>query len=156
MTIFDNNIYDNTLYGLANDDTAHQVDAENNYWGCTDGPGNPGCDSVYGDVDYDPWLTEATEECNVCDEGGNGGGCFIATAAYGTSSAMEIGVLRAFRDEVLLESTVGSQLVELYYQTSPPVADFISGNSVLRTIVRELVIDPMVSVATFTQGVWGK
>ena len=84
------------------------------------------------------------------------GGCFIATAAYGTESAAEIDTLRAFRDEVLLESTVGSQLVELYYQTSPPVADFISENSLLRTIVRELVIDPMVSVATFTQGIWGK
>jgi hypothetical protein len=82
--------------------------------------------------------------------------CFIATAAYGTSTAEEIDVLRAFRDEVLLESTVGSQLVEWYYQTSPPVADFISENSLLRTIVRELVIDPMVSVATFTQGIWGK
>ena len=65
-------------------------------------------------------------------------------------------MLRAFRDEVLLESTVGSQFVELYYRTSPPVADFISENSLLRTIVRELVIDPMVSVATFTQGIWGK
>jgi hypothetical protein len=85
-----------------------------------------------------------------------GGGCFIATAAYGTSTAAEIDVLRAFRDEVLLESTVGSQLVELYYQTSPPVADFISENSLLRIIVRELVINPMVSVATFTQGIWGK
>ena len=86
----------------------------------------------------------------------NGGGCFIATAAYGTEAAAEIDTLRAFRDEVLLKSTVGSQLVELYYKTSPPVADFISENSLLRTIVRELVIDPMVSVATFTQGIWGK
>jgi len=82
--------------------------------------------------------------------------CFIATAAYGTEAAAEIDVLRSFRDEVLLESTVGSQLVELYYQTSPPVADFISENSLLRTIVRELVIDPLVSVASFTQGIWGK
>jgi len=89
-------------------------------------------------------------------EGGGEGGCFIATAAYGTEAAAEIDVLRAFRDEVLLESTVGSQLVELYYQTSPPVADFISENSLLRTLVRELVIDPLVSVAMFTQGIWGK
>ncbi|MBA7648769.1 hypothetical protein ES703_56559 [subsurface metagenome] len=82
-------------------------------------------------------------------------GCFIATAAYGTSTAEEIDILRAFRDEVLLESALGSQLVEWYYQTSPPVADFISENSLLRTIVRELVIDPMVSLAKFTQGIWG-
>ena len=85
-----------------------------------------------------------------------GEGCFIATAAYGTASAEEIDTLRAFRDEVLLESALGSLLVEWYYQTSPPVADFILENSLLRTIVRELVIEPMVSVATFTQGIWGK
>ncbi len=84
-----------------------------------------------------------------------GDGCFIATAAYGTSTAEELDTLRAFRDEVLLESALGSQLVEWYYQTSPSVADFISENSLLRTIVRELVIDPMVSLAKFTQGIWG-
>jgi hypothetical protein len=94
--------------------------------------------------------------CPVASSADEDEGCFIATAAYGTASAAEIDVLRAFRDEVLLESTVGSQLVELYYQTSPPVADFISGNGLLRTIVRELVIDPVVGVATFTRGIWGK
>ncbi len=103
--------------------------------------------TTLGGDQYDVTLTPAAAPGE--------GGCFIATAAYGTSSAAEINVLRAFRDEVLLESTVGSQLVEWYYQTSPPVADFISENSLLRTIVRELVIDPMVSVATFTQGIWG-
>ena len=101
-----------------------------------------------GEGDYSVTMTPA-------EEGGEGG-CFIATAAYGTEAAAEINVLRAFRDEVLLESTLGSQLVEWYYQNSPPVADFISENSLLRTIVRELVIDPIVSVATFTQGIWGK
>ena len=83
-----------------------------------------------------------------------GGGCFIATAAYGTASAAEIDVLRAFRDEVLLESTVGSQLVEWYYQTSPPVADFISENDVLKTLVRELVVDPIASVIEATGTLW--
>jgi hypothetical protein len=72
------------------------------------------------------------------------GGCFIATAAYGTPSAEQIDVLREFRDSVLLESTAGSLFVSLYYQLSPPVADFIAGNELLRTIVRELLIDPIV------------
>ena len=82
------------------------------------------------------------------------GGCFIATAAYGTSTADEIDTLRAFRDEVLLDSTLGSQLVEWYYQASPPVADFISGNSFLKTIVRELVIDPIVGVVEAMETLW--
>ena len=77
-------------------------------------------------------------------------GCFIATAAYGTPTAEQIDVLREFRDVVLLESTAGSQFVTLYYQLSPPVADFIAGNSFLRTLVRELLIDPIVWVVEAT------
>jgi len=60
-------------------------------------------------------------------------------------------VLREFRDDVLLESIVGSQLVALYYQLSPPVADFISGGSFLRTMVREVVVDPIVWVVEATR-----
>jgi hypothetical protein len=70
--------------------------------------------------------------------------CFIATAAYGTSTATEIDTLRAFRDEVLLESTLGSKLVEWYYQASPPLADFISENQPLRTLVRDLFVEPII------------
>ena len=82
------------------------------------------------------------------------GWCYIATAAYGTSTAEEIDVLREFRDEVLLKSTVGTQLVEWYYQTSPPVADFISGNDLLRAIVREVVVDPITSLVQATEAIW--
>jgi polyhydroxybutyrate depolymerase len=82
------------------------------------------------------------------------GGCFIATAAYGTSTAQQLDVLREFRDDVLLNSTVGSQLVDFYYRTSPPIADFISEHSVLRTLVRELLIDPIVLLVEATEGIW--
>jgi len=81
-------------------------------------------------------------------------GCFIATAAYGTATAEQIDVLREFRDVVLLESTAGSQFVALYYQLSPPVADFIAGNELLRTLVRELLVDPIVWIVEATGDIW--
>lgn len=80
--------------------------------------------------------------------------CFIATAAYGTSSAEEIDTLRAFRDEVLLQNSLGSELVNVYYDVSPPVADFISEHIVLRTLVRELLVDPIVSLVEATETLW--
>jgi hypothetical protein len=83
-----------------------------------------------------------------------GGGCFIATAAYGTPAAKQIEVLREFRDSVLLRGTVGSQFVALYYRLSPPIADFIAGNELLRTLVREFVIDPIVWVVEATGDTW--
>jgi len=81
-------------------------------------------------------------------------GCFIATAAYGTPTAEQINVLREFRDDVLLKSTVGSQFVSLYYQISPPIANFIAGHEVLRTLVRELLVDPIVRVVKATGDIW--
>ena len=83
-------------------------------------------------------------------------GCFIATAAYGTPTAEQIDVLREFRDVVLLKSTAGSQLVVLYYQFSPPIADFIAGNDILRTLVRELLVDPIVWIVEASGGMWRK
>jgi hypothetical protein len=80
--------------------------------------------------------------------------CFIATAAYGTPSAQQLDVLREFRDGVLLQSTVGSRLVDLYYQVSPPIADFISKDTFVRTLVRELIIDPIVWVAEASGDMW--
>jgi hypothetical protein len=82
------------------------------------------------------------------------GGCFIATAAYGTPTAEQIDVLREFRDVVLLKSTAGSQFVALYYQLSPPIADFIAGNELLRTLIRELLVDPIVWVVESTGDMW--
>ncbi len=82
------------------------------------------------------------------------GGCFIATAAYGTPTAKQLDVLRAFRDDVLLKSTVGSRLVDLYYRTSPPIANFISEHNFVRTLVRELLVDPIVGVLEATRAIW--
>jgi polyhydroxybutyrate depolymerase len=84
----------------------------------------------------------------------SGGLCFIATAAYGTSTARQLDVLREFRDDVLLESGVGSHLVDLYYHVSPPIAEFISEHSLVRTMVRGLVIDPIVWVIETTGDIW--
>jgi uncharacterized repeat protein (TIGR02543 family) len=81
-------------------------------------------------------------------------GCFIATAGYGSSTAEQLDVLREFRDGVLLESAVGSQFVDLYYRLSPPIADFMSGNSFLRTLVRELLVDPVVWVVGAAGDIW--
>jgi hypothetical protein len=82
------------------------------------------------------------------------GGCFIATAAYGTSTAKQIDVLREFRDDVLLKSTVGSQFVSLYYRFSPPIANVIASNELLRTLVRELLVDPIVHAVEATGDIW--
>jgi len=70
--------------------------------------------------------------------------CPVAVAAYGTRTAERLHLLREFRDMVLMESTAGSRFVALYYQLSPPIADFITGNEFLRTLVRETLVPPLI------------
>jgi len=73
--------------------------------------------------------------------------CFIATAAYGTPMADEIGILRRFRDEYLLTNPVGATLVEFYYRFSPPIAEFITENPSLKPIVRAALLPAVVMSA---------
>ncbi|MFC1952747.1 carboxypeptidase regulatory-like domain-containing protein [Chloroflexota bacterium] len=81
-------------------------------------------------------------------------GCFIATAAYGTDTVEEIEILRDFRDDVLLNNKLGTEFVYLYYQHSPPIANFISQHEVLRTIVREGMVDPIVALVNWSRNLW--
>jgi nitrous oxidase accessory protein NosD len=82
------------------------------------------------------------------------GVCFIATAAYGTDTAQEIDILREFRDEVLLPNRLGASVVSLYYQVSPPIADFISEHAVLMTVVRVGFVDPIVAILDWSHDSW--
>jgi hypothetical protein len=82
------------------------------------------------------------------------GGCFIATAAYGTDTAEQLNILREFRDEVLLSNELGAKFVSFYYKTSPPMANFVSQHEVLRTLLRMGFVDPIVKILTWTHDLW--
>src|SRR5207244_13410691 len=71
------------------------------------------------------------------------GGCFIATAAYGSSLATEVILLSRFRDEVLLPSRLGSLFVACYYRLSPPLASLIARAEFLRTATRRFFLAPL-------------
>jgi len=81
-------------------------------------------------------------------------GCFIATAAYGTDSAIEINILREFRDIVLLPNALGAEFVSFYYTSSPPIAEFISQNEFIRTVVRVGFVDRIVNIVSWTHSLW--
>jgi len=72
-------------------------------------------------------------------------GCFIATAAYGSYMEPEVATLRKFRDEVLMQFVLGQELVDIYYDYSPSVADHIGQNENLRTLTR-FALTPVVYV----------
>ena len=80
--------------------------------------------------------------------GSGGGGCFIATAAYGTALEPQVVLLKKFRDLYLLTNRPGSYFVQLYYNYSPPIADFIRQHDIIRLVVRVLLL-PLLTASFF-------
>ncbi|HVO47923.1 MAG TPA: YncE family protein [Steroidobacteraceae bacterium] len=69
--------------------------------------------------------------------GANGfSGCFIATAAFGSSMAREVVILRQFRDRYLMTNFAGRRFVQFYYRHSPPIARVIRNHDWLRAMMR--------------------
>ncbi len=91
----------------------------------------------------DPSLDGSTP---AAGDGDDGGGCFIATAAYGTPLAAQIDVFRTVRDRRLLGSGIGAAFVDTYYRLSPPVARFVADYPIAASLVR-VALWPLVMLA---------
>lgn len=64
------------------------------------------------------------------------GGCFIATAAYGSPLAPQVALLRTWRDRYLAPNPPGRALIKLYETMSPPVAEMLRHSEALRALTR--------------------
>lgn len=97
-----------------------------------------------GDALYLPSSDLVIIEVTGSSEG-TPSGCFIATAAYGFEGS-EVDVLQRFRDQYLLNSSLGQQFVSEYYHYSPGFADFIRDKEFIKRIIR-LGLDPLAKLA---------
>ena len=101
----------------------------------------------YGDDSTFTTLTAANVVNQAVTEGtGGSGGCFIATAAFGTPMAREIVILEKFRDCVLMTHAAGRFFVRFYYRFSPPMAHFIGRHDTLRATARWCIL-PFVGIS---------
>ena len=74
---------------------------------------------------------------DVCEEvSGGGSGCFIGTAAFGSSMEPHVRLLGSFRDTYLFSCKPGRMLVNKYYRYSTPIADLVAKHDTLKHVVR--------------------
>lgn len=86
-----------------------------------------------------------------------GGFCFIATAAWGSTQEPHVSLLRSFRDNVLKKTSAGRLFIDTYYRLSPPLAHFIAQHDSARAVTR-VALWPVYAVAYVTLHapyVWG-
>ncbi len=97
-------------------------------------------DIIIGEADAQPDTPPPVND--------NGGGCLIATAAYGSELAPQVQQLRELRDNTILQTESGSSFMitfnEFYYSFSPVIADFERENPVFKEGVK-VTLTPMLA-----------
>ena len=85
---------------------------------------------------------------------GNGGGCLIATATYGSEMSQQVQQLRELRDNQLLQTESGTAFMgmfnDVYYSFSPVIADMERESPMFKEAVK-LAITPMISTLSLME-----
>ena len=110
------------------------------------------------DVDEEPVIESAQPVCGsgtvlkngvcVVEDKKKGGGCLIATAAFGSEMAPQVQFLREIRDNTVLQTESGTSFMtgfnQFYYSFSPVVADYERENPAFKEAVK-IAITPMLT-----------
>ncbi len=93
-------------------------------------------------------------EQTIQENNNEGGGCLIATAAYGSEMAPQVQLLRELRDNQLLQTESGTQFMtmfnDVYYTFSPTIADMEREHPLFKEAVK-LAITPMISTLSLME-----
>ncbi len=99
-------------------------------------------------VSFDIIVGEANEQPDTPPVNDNGGGCLIATAAYGSELAPQVQQLRELRDNTILQTESGNSFMtsfnQFYYSFSPVIADFERENPIFKEGVK-VTLTPMLT-----------
>jgi len=96
-----------------------------------------------------PASSESSEIVTSSDE--EGGGCLIATAAFGSEMAPQVQFLREIRDGTVMSTESGTAFMtgfnQFYYSFSPYVADYERENPVFKEAVK-VTLTPLLTSLT--------
>ncbi|MBQ9521357.1 MAG: InlB B-repeat-containing protein, partial [Oscillospiraceae bacterium] len=72
------------------------------------------------------------------------GGCYVATAVYGSYDCPQVWTLRRFRDNVLAETWYGRLFIKAYYAVSPTCVKLFGDTEIFQNFFRG-ILDPWVA-----------
>jgi len=102
------------------------------------------------DSKYSEPLDEPVNE-KLESESSEGGGCLIATAAFGSEMAPQVQFLREIRDNTVMNTQSGTAFMtgfnQFYYSFSPYVADYERENPVFKEAVK-VTLTPLLTSLT--------
>ena len=88
-------------------------------------------------VDYKIYTTQI--DPNSGEYGGGGGGCYIATAVYGSYDCPEVWTLRRYRDLILSRNWCGREFIRFYYSVSPQIVKLFGDATWFRSLWKPLL-----------------
>ena len=93
-------------------------------------------------------VEETPKQNEVQDVNEDGGGCLIATAAYGSELSTNVQMLREVRDTQIMNTQVGAMFLsgfnQFYYSFSPTIADMERQSPAFKELVR-ISITPLLT-----------
>jgi hypothetical protein len=99
-------------------------------------------------------LDRPTISNTASKESQSGGGCLIATAAFGSEMAPQVQLLREVRDNTVLQTESGSAFMmgfnQFYYSFSPTIADYERENPAFKEAVK-IALTPLLASLTLLQ-----
>ena len=102
-----------------------------------------------GEVDFEILIKQAAKEYH--NPQSSGGGCLIATAAFGSEMAPQVQFLREIRDNTVMSTESGTAFMtgfnQFYYSFSPQIADYERENPVFKEAVK-VTLTPLLTSLT--------
>jgi len=115
---------------------------------------------IVDDLCSSKWYSACAELSNIKPDSAEttsqskGGGCLIATAAFGSEMAPQVQFLREIRDNTVLQTESGTSFMagfnQFYYSFSPAVADYERENPAFKEAVK-ITLTPLLASLTLLQ-----
>jgi len=90
-------------------------------------------------------------EQTIQENNNEGGGCLIATAAFGSEMSPQVQQLREIRDNIVMQTSSGKSFMtgfnQVYYSFSPQIADYERENPIFKEAVKITLTPLLTSLA---------